>query len=93
MALRGVVVSLVLLALVLVPVLAVVGDDGPGPGRGAPRETGLRHQPPRLPRTVPGAIDSPVLIPRAVSLGMLDGWEPSRSLPLLVRIPFVPPRS
>jgi hypothetical protein len=83
---------LVLLTIVLAPLLGVAGDDFSGLGRGAPRETGLRHQPLRPWRTIPGAVEPPTVIPRLALLAALEGSEPAHTLPMVVRTPFVPPR-
>lgn len=89
---RRTIACLVLLTIVLVPVLGFAGDDFSGLGRGVPRETGLRHQPSRPWRTIPGAVEPPLVIPRMVPLGALDVSEPAPALPVIVRTLFVPPR-
>jgi hypothetical protein len=82
----------VLLALVLVPVLGIAVDDLSRSGRPAAREVGLRHQPPRPWRTIPGAVEPPAAIPRIVPLATLDASELSFAPQLVIRTPFVPPR-
>jgi Protein of unknown function (DUF3987) len=89
---RRTIACLVLLTIVLFPVLGIAGDDFSGFGRGVPRETGLRHQPLRPWRTIPGALEPPFVIPRMVPLAALDASEPAYTLPVVVRTPFVPPR-
>lgn len=88
MSLRGVVAAVVLLALVLTPVLGLAADDLSG----AARATGLRHQPSGAWRTVPGAVEPYVAMPRIVALATLEVWEPAHAQPLVIRMPFVPPR-
>ena len=83
---------LALLAIVLVPALGIAGDDFSGIGPGAQRETGLRHQPTRPWRTMPGVVEHPVVIPRMIPLAALDISEPAHALPFVVHTPFVPPR-
>lgn len=83
---------LVLLTIVLVPALGLAGDDFSGLGHGAPRETGLRHQPTRPWRTIPGVVEPTLVIPRMILLAALDTSEPAHALPFVVHTPFVPPR-
>ena len=83
---------LVLLTIVLVPALGLARDDFSELGRGAPRETGLRHQPTRPWRTIPGVVESPLVIPPMIPLAALDTSEPAHALPFVVHTPFVPPR-
>jgi hypothetical protein len=86
---RGVLVSVVLLALILLPALAVATDDL---SAGAGHETGLRHQPTRGWRTPPAVVVRFEATPRASSPRVLEAREDT-SLPVpLVRRPFVPPR-
>ena len=81
-----------LLTLVLTPVLGLAGDDFPGPGRAAPHESGVRHQPPRPWRTTPAVVEPHVVILRIMPLTGVVASERPRALPLLVRTRFIPPR-
>jgi hypothetical protein len=89
---RRAIAFVVLLALVLVPVLGIAADEFSGSARAVARETGLRHQPPRPWRTIPGAVEPPVAMPRLVPLATLDATELSYVPQLVIRTPFVPPR-
>ena len=81
-----------LLTLVLTPVLGFAGDDFTGPGRAAPHESGVRHQPPRPWRTTPAVVEPRVVILRIMPLAAVVASERPHTLPLLVRTPFIPPR-
>jgi hypothetical protein len=86
---RGILVSVVLLALIVLPALAVATDDL---SAGGGHETGLRHQPTRGWRTLPAAVIRVDATPRVSSPPVLEAREVT-SLPApLVRRPFVPPR-
>ena len=93
MSWRGAIACVALLAVIVVPVLGVAGDDLSASHRGSHREAGLRHQPPRPWRTVPAAVASPLPVPPVVPLATLEAVEPQPVLLLLVRTPFVPPRA
>jgi hypothetical protein len=81
-----------LLTLVLTPVLGLAGDDFSGPGRAAPHESGVRHQPPRPWRTTPAVVEPHVVILPIMPLTAVVASEHPHALPLLVRTPFIPPR-
>jgi hypothetical protein len=80
-----------LVAMALVPVLGVAGDDLSH--RGSRQEAGLRHQTSWSWRTAPAALAVAVVVTRAAPQSALDAQEPQRPLLLLARTPFVPPRS
>ena len=82
----------VLLTLVLTPALGLAGDDFTSPGRGAPHESGMRHQPPRPWRTTPAVVEPHVMILPIMPLSAVVVLERSQPLPLVVRTPFTPPR-
>jgi hypothetical protein len=82
----------VLLTIFLIPALGLAGDDLSGLGGGAPRETGVRHQPTHPWRTILGVVEPTFVIPRMSPLAALDTSEPAHALPFVVHTPFVPPR-
>lgn len=92
MGLRRSIAFVALLTLVLAPVLGIAADGFSGPGRAVTRDSGLRHQPPRPWRTVPGVVGLPVAIPRIVPVATLESSELSYAPQLVIRTPFVPPR-
>ena len=81
-----------LLTLVLTPVLGLAGDDFSDPGRAAPHESGVHHQPTRPWRTTPAVVEPHVVILRIMPLTAVVAPERPPALPLLVRTPFIPPR-
>ena len=92
MAASRALVCVFLLTLVLTPALGLAGDDFSSPGRAAPHESGVRHQPPRPWRTTPAVVEPSVVILRIVPLTTVVASERPHALPLLVRTPFIPPR-
>lgn len=86
-----VIACVVLLAVVLVPLAGLAGDDL-SPRAGTKHHASLRPQPQRGWRTLPAAVELASFTIEAVRLGRLEPAEPTLALPVLVRIPFVPPR-
>lgn len=92
MATRRWIAFVVLLALVVVPVLGMAGDDSSASMRGHHRDSSLRHPPARPWRTVPAAVEPPMTLPPLVSLDILLVSRSEHAVPLLVRTRFIPPR-
>ena len=82
----------ILASLVLVPMLAVAGDDLSASPGGVHHQSGLRHQPARGWRTPPATIAASVDLPRPGSPTTLELGESAPVPSPLVRSPFIPPR-
>jgi hypothetical protein len=89
---RRVLVVAVLLSVVLGPALGVAADDLSA-SSGPRHHAGLRHQPARGWRTLPGLVEGPAYLPPVTGRQRLDLAEPACPFLLLIRTPFVPPRS
>ena len=86
------IVALVIISLALVPALGFAADDLSATPIGKHHAGRLHHQPERGWRTAPSALPSPPSIPTVSPLAGLSLLDTRLALPLLVRLPFVPPR-
>ena len=89
---RRVIVSLVVLALLLVPALGFAADDLSASPIGKHHAGRLHHQPDRGWRTMPSTLTPPPLVPAVTRAEGVSPLEAVLPAPLLVRAPFVPPR-
>jgi hypothetical protein len=89
---RRVIVSLVVLALLLVPTLGFAADDLSASPSGEHHAGRLHHQPDRGWRTMPSTLAAPPPIPDVARAETVSPVEAVLTAPLLVRAPFVPPR-
>ena len=89
---RQVIVSLVVLALLLVPTLGFAADDLSASPIGKHHGARLHHRPDRTWRTVPTTLERSTFAPAAARAERLKAVDVAISLPLVVRVPFVPPR-
>ena len=88
---RGI-VALLILSLVFVPALGFAADDLSATAIGKHHAGRVQHQPDRGWRAAPSALPSPPSIPTVTPLARLSLLDTTLALPLLVRVPFVPPR-
>ncbi|HEY2993925.1 MAG TPA: hypothetical protein VGM22_14000 [Methylomirabilota bacterium] len=89
---RQVIVSLVVLALLLVPALGFAADDLSASPIGKHHGGRLHHQPHRGWRTVPSTLAPPPPIPAATRGERVSLVDTVLTTPPLARAPFVPPR-
>jgi len=92
MSARRVIVSLMVLALLLVPALGLAADDLSASPAGKHHAGRLHHQPDRAWRSMPTTPAPVVSIPALTGAQAVRLPETSLAAPLLVRAPFVPPR-
>jgi hypothetical protein len=93
MSARPVIVSLLVLALLLVPALGLAADDLSAPPAGKHHTGRVHHQPDRVWRSTPSTLAPAVSIPAATRAEGITLAETILAAPLLVRAPFVPPRA
>ena len=86
------IVAVVIISLALVPALGFAADDLSATPSGKHHAARVQHQPDRGWRTAPSALPSPPSIPSVRPLTRLGLLDTTLALPLLVRLPFVPPR-
>ena len=92
MSARRVILSLLVLALLLVPALGLAADDLSASPAGKHHAGRLHHQPDRVWRSMPSTPAPVVSIPAVAGTDALSVSEATLAAPLLVRAPFVPPR-
>jgi hypothetical protein len=86
------IVAVLILAVLLVPALGFAGDDLSATPLGKHHASRLHHQPDRGWRTAPTTLPSPPSLPNVAPVARLGLLDTRLALPLLVRLPFVPPR-
>jgi len=92
MTLPRTVACVLLVALALVPALGLAGDDLSASPIGKHHGARLHHRPDRTWRTVPTTLERSTFAPAAARAERLKAVDVAISLPLVVRVPFVPPR-
>ena len=92
MTLPRTVACVLLVALALVPALGLAGDDLSTSPIGKHHGARLHHRPDRTWRTVPTTLERSTFAPAAAPAERLKAVDVAISLPLVVRVPFVPPR-
>jgi hypothetical protein len=92
MTLRPTVVWVLLAALALMPVLGLAVSGLSAAPSGEHHRPNLQHQAERVWRTVPTALGTSTFAPAVAPAGRLPVVDAVLALPLVIRIPFVPPR-
>jgi len=92
MTLPRTVACVLLVALALVPALGLAGDDLSASPIGKHHGARLHHPPDRMWRTVPTTLERSTFAPAVAPAERLKPVDVAISLPLVVRVPFVPPR-
>ena len=89
---RRLLAALVIVSLALVPVVGFAWDDLSASPIDKHQRTRQHEPSPRGWRTVPATLTLPALAPALRLVERVAAPAPARRLPLLVRLPFVPPR-
>jgi hypothetical protein len=92
MTLPRTVACLLVLALALVPALGLAGDDLSASPFAKGQHAQLQHRPERSWRTVVTTFETSSFAPAAAPVRPLHMVDATLALPLVVTIPFVPPR-
>ena len=92
MTLRRTVAFVLLVALALVPALGLAADDLSASPIGKHHGARLHHQPDRLWRTVPTTLETATITPVMAPVERLATFDAALTVPLVVSVPFVPPR-
>jgi hypothetical protein len=92
MTLPRTVACVLLVALALVPALGLAGDDLSAPPIGKHHEARLHHPPDSVWRTVPTTLEQSAFAPAVAPAERLKPVDVAIALPLVVSVPFVPPR-
>jgi hypothetical protein len=92
MRMSRLVLGLLVAALALAPALGFAGSDLSASPAGKHHTGRVHHQPDRTWRTVPSAPAPPAAAPAVPRAKRLSAVEAAVPLPLVVRLPFVPPR-
>jgi hypothetical protein len=93
MTVRRIVACVVLVALALVPTLGLAADGLSAAPLDKHHRTLLEHHPQRGWRTVATTLPRWTFTPLLVAIALVDAAPGAAAVPLLVRIPFVPPRA
>ena len=92
MTLPRMLACVLLVSLALVPALGLAGDDLSAPPISKHHCARLRHPPDRMWRTVPTTLERSTFAPAVAPAERLKPVEVEVALPLVVSVPFVPPR-
>jgi hypothetical protein len=92
MTLPRLVVGLLVLALAVVPALGLAGDHLSASPFAKRQRAQLQHQPDRPWRTVVTTFETATAAPAVVPVQHLQIVDATLALPLVVSVPFVPPR-
>lgn len=84
--------ALLIGALALAPVVGYAVSDLSASPAGKQHGGGLQHQPDRVWRSTPSTLTGTPTAPAAIRVTRVTAVETSLALPLVVRVPFVPPR-
>jgi hypothetical protein len=88
-----IVLGLVVVALALAPVVGFASSDLSASPAGKHHTGRLHHQPERAWRTVPSTPASAAHVPAAVTgVERVRAVETAVTLPVVLRVPFIPPR-
>jgi hypothetical protein len=90
---RRTVACLLLLVLALVPALGLAADDLSAPLVSKHQHVRLQHQPQRAWRTTPTTLTVPPPTPVLTARARLITLDAPVAVPVVVHLPFVPPRS
>jgi hypothetical protein len=86
------VVLLLVVALALVPALGFAASDLSAAPTGKHHHGRLHQQPDRAWRTLPSTLVPSATLPAVTRIERAGAFESLVSIPLVVRVPFVPPR-
>jgi len=92
MTLPRMLACVLLVALALVPALGLAGNDLSAPPIGKHHGARLHHPPERMWRTVPTTLERSTFAPAVAAAERLEPVDVAIALPLVVSVPFVPPR-
>ena len=83
---------MVMVALALVPALGFAASDLSATPTGKQHHGRLHQQPDRAWRTMPSTLVPLTTLPAVTRMEPVGALESPASIPLVVRVPFVPPR-
>ena len=86
------VVLLLVVALALVPALGFAASDLSAAPTGKQHHGRLHQQPDRVWRTMPSTLVPSATLPAVTRSERVGALESPATIPLVVRVPFVPPR-
>lgn len=84
--------ALLIITLALAPAVGFASSDLSASPAGKHHGARLHHQPDRAWRTTPSTLAAPATAPAVTGVTRLGAVEAALVLPLVVRVPFVPPR-